>query len=525
MKKIILTLCALVAAFILVPAASAQQTLSEATDSIKSIYKKAQAGDPQAMTIVGSWYYQGKHVDRDYTKAAQWWSKAAKEGDNNAIGFLGLCYQTGHGVKADSIRAFGLYNRSIKAGNKRMLNSIKESADKGNLFSLTYLAQCYQKGIGTKADVYKAAKLYEVAAAKGSIDACRELGVMLLNNKKASEAVAYFKKGAEKDDLACTYYLGKLLLEGRGTTKDETQGIIYLQKAADNGFANAQLTLGRCYYNGAGVRKSPETGFGWLRKASINPTTKGDGPSNAMFDMAQKLVAGDGCALDYENATDWFGESVIRNHSKSFRKLFEADGALYNSPYLTYLHTRAAIAKADFDGALKLAKQLEKSKTAAISATGLTLQGMIYANKNYAKRDLKKAVKLLTKASDKGNAQAKYTLGVMYETGTGVEKDLTKAADLIAAAAKAGDADALCYLGSMYYEGRGIKQDYAKAVKCFSAAGPLLSESAAKLYASCYENGYGGLKADPKKAEEILKNFRQPSLGKLLNLIPAAPAK
>ncbi len=514
MKKAILALFLATASLACPTSMSAKQTLSEATDSIKNIYKQAQAGDANAQVTVGGWFYQGRHVDQNYDTAAQWWAKAAKAGNTKAIGFLGLCYQGGRGVTRDSIRAAGLYTRSLKEGNKELMKSLIESADKGNLFSTVFVAQCYQKGLGVKKDNYKAAAYYEKAAKKGSVDADRELGLMLLNNKQASEAVKYFKAGAAKGDLSSTFYYGKLLTEGKGVAKDPTQGMIYMQKAAEAGFANAQLYLGRAYYEGVGVRKSPETGYSWMLKAARN------GNSNAMYQTAMKEVAGDGTPLDYEEACLWFGKAVANHHGKAFKKAFEADGDLHGSPFLTFMQAKEAIATGKFDIALKKAKELQKSKTAAVSATGTALEGIILCHKDYAKRNLKKGAKLLEKASQAGNATAKYVLAGMYETGTGVDKDSSKAIELLTASAKLGNAQAQSYLGDMLYEGRGVKKDYAKAVKCYQTAGPLITESAAKHFAACYENGYGGLKADKEKANEILKADHSSTLGLLTKLLP-----
>lgn len=493
---------------------SARQTITEATDSIKNIYKQAQAGNPDAQVTVGGWFYQGRHVDQDYDTAAQWWAKAAKTGNKKAVGFLGLCYQGGRGVERDSIRAAGLYTRSLREGNKELMKSLIESADKGNLFSLVYVARCYQQGIGVKKDLHKAAAYYEKASKKGSVDADRELALMLLNNKQDSEAATYFKKAADKGDIPSTFYYGKLLAEGKGISKDPTQGMIHMQKAADADFANAQLYLGRAYYDANGVRKSPETGYSWMLKAARN------GNSNAMYQVAMKEVEGDGTPLDYEQATLWFGKAVAEHHGKAFAKAVNPDGDLAASPYLTFLQAKEAIASDKFDVALKKAKELQKSKKAAIAATGTTLEGIILCNKDYAKRDLKKGAKLLEKASSQGNVTAKYILGAMYETGLGVTKDSGKATDLITQAAKGGNAHAQSYLGDMLYEGRGVKQDYAKAVKCYLTAAPLITESAAKHLAACYEDGLGGLKADKAKAQEILKEDHTPTLPLLVKLLP-----
>lgn len=119
----------------------AQQTIEEATDSIKNIMALAKKGDAVAQNEVGGWYYRGRHVRQNYEEALQWWSKSAKQGNVEAIGNMGLCYQTGHGVGADSLRAVKLYQRSIKDGNKALFNQNVNLAEKGKC--LQQYAYCF----------------------------------------------------------------------------------------------------------------------------------------------------------------------------------------------------------------------------------------------------------------------------------------------------------------------------------------------------------------------------------------------
>lgn len=514
MKKIFLAIVLAITALAYPSNLSAKQTLEEAADSIKNVYLDAKKGVPAAMNTVGNWYYRGRHVDQDYKLAAQWWAKAAKAGDVKAIGNLGLCYQTGNGVEADSVRAAGLYTRSIKEGNKKLLERLVESANKGNVFSQVFVAQCLQNGVGVKKNPEKAAEYYAKAARKGSVDADRELGVMLLNTKKYTDALKYFKDGAKKDDLACTFFYGKMTAEGMGTKKDPVQGMIQMQKAAEGGFANAQLYLGKAYYEGNGVRKDPAQGYKWLRDAAQN------GNSNAMFQTALKLVAGDGCTLDYDQATLWFGKAVAAGHKGAFKKLFAKDGELAESPYLTYLRVRELLAKDQYEEANKALKPLKKSKDKAVALVGESLEAYILCIKDNPKINLKKGVKELAKCAEKGSATADYILGVLYDQGKQVKADKELAVSYLTAATELNNPLAASDLGDMYFEGRGVEQDYYKAVECYRVAGQLITEAAAKHLAACYENGYGGLEPDKKKAETLLKEKYTTNASALFQLLP-----
>ena len=133
---------------------------------------------------------------------------------------------------------------------------------------------------------------------------------------------------------------------------------------------------------------------------------------------------------------------------------------------------------------------------------------------------MKKGIKLLNDAS-KTNAQAIYLLGALYEAGKGVDKNMTIAVDYMTKAADMGYGAAECALADMYFEGRGVEQNYEKAVELYAKASAQgqLTENAAKRYASCYEDGKGGLEVNKDKAADILKTNHKSHVSELLKLI------
>jgi TPR repeat protein len=487
----------------------AQQTLEEATDSIKNILANAKAGNDVAMNEVGGWYYRGRHVKQDYSEAIQWWAKAAKKGNVNAIGNMGLCYQTGNGIKADSVMAQKLYTTSIQKGNKSLFSSIQGQADKGTLFSIVYIATCYQHGVGAAKDVAKAQSYFETGAQKGSVDAQRELGLLLLNTKQADKAYTWFKKAEERGDIPSTFYCGKQLLEGLGVQKDASQGVIYLLKAANSNFGNAQLLVGRSYYEGNGVTKNPEQGFMWIQRAACN------GVTNAQYQLALCYVNGNGCNINFNDANYWFGRCLPKGHKNAFKKAFEKDGVLYGTTYHTYLLGQKAYAEKKFDEALKSFKEVEKAKV----AEGKTMEGVVLANKEYNKYNLKKGIKVLTESA-KTEPFAMYLLGGIYEAGKGVDKNMDTAVKYLKNGANNGSTEAMCYLGDMYYEGRDVEQNYDEAVKYYLLAKCQLTQSAAKHLAACYENGYGGLSVDKTASANLLSGDYKNTLPEVLSLVP-----
>ena len=488
--------------------ASAQQTLEEATDSIKNVLALAKKGDAVAQNEVGGWYYRGRHVKQNYEEALQWWAKSAEQGNVQAIGNMGLCYQTGHGIAADSLKATRLYQRSIKEGNKALFAQNEELAKKGSVFSNMLIASCYQNGLGVAKDVNRAIPYLTAAAEKNCVPAQRDLGMILINGKKAMEAVTWFKKGTENGDIPCTFYYGKMLVEGLGVKANKKEGANYLLKSADAGFPQAMYYVGNCYMNGDGLTKNAEQAVKWYRLAA------GKGVHNAQWALAQCYREGNGTDINYDQALYWYAEAASKGHNRAFKNLIT--DSIAGSPFIAYMKGIKAYTNKDYDEALKQFKVVEKAKI----ADGKVMEAAIIANSSYAKHNMKKGIKLLTDAA-KTSPQAMYLLGNLYEAGKGVDKNMAEAVSHLQKAADMGYGPAECSLADMYYEGRGVDQSYEKAVEWYTKANAQgrLNENAAKRYAACYENGWGGLEVNKDKAAEILKCDYKSHISELLKLI------
>ncbi len=482
----------------LIALASGVASAAELTqDSINAVIKKANAGDERAENIVGTWYYTGDNgLPKDYERAVKWWSRSAKKGNALAVGNLGLCYQTGNGVARDSLTAVKLYKRSIKEGNPSLFNRQQKLADGGNVFSAMLMADCYENGIGTGKDAEKSVHYLEIAANNNCREAVDQIGVRLLNVRRAADAAKWFRKSMEGGDLSSTYYYGKLLMEGNGVDRNTADGFNYMLRAAREGFPMAQYQIGECYLSGNGATKNPETAYGWISKAAAA------GLAKAQFDLGMAYAMGtEAFPADYHLALIWLTKSADNGYARRVASLFKEGGELRATPFYNYvcgmdylLNTR------DFDKALAEFKVVSKAKHVA----GKTMEGVILSSKDYPKYNAKKAAKQLRDAA-KTDPYAAFLLGKMYEEGDGIDKDQDMALKYLSEAADAGNAEAQCYLADMYYEGRVIGQDNIKAVDLYrkAAAAGLLTAQAAVRLADCYANGDGGLQPDATKAEAL----------------------
>jgi TPR repeat protein len=77
---------------------------------------------------------------------------------------------------------------------------------------------------------------------------------------------------------------------------------------------------------------------------------------------------------------------------------------------------------------------------------------------NYAQ-----AATWLRKATEQGDVDGQYNLGLIYANGQGVPQDYAQAISWLRKAAYQGHSLAQAGLGSMYANGQGVAQDYVQA--------------------------------------------------------------
>ena len=108
----------------------------------------------------------------------------------------------------------------------------------------------------------------------------------------------------------------------------------------------------------------------------------------------------------------------------------------------------------------------------------------------YNKGDYQKAVELLKKACDSGEALGCSNLGVLYNKGQGVKQDYQKAVELLKKACDSGDAVGCYNLGILYIDGQGVKQDFSTAKQYYGKACDLGLQLGCDNYRRLNEKGY-----------------------------------
>lgn len=179
---------------------------------------------------------------------------------------------------------------------------------------------------------------------------------------------------------------------------------------------------------------------------------------------------------------------------------------------------RNAWAKLAPDEEALLAAQADEGDTRA-------LMGMAYMRLNPEEEsyDPLRAIILLERAANGGDAEAQYELGKLYEKGIGIAQDTKKALALYRQAADANYADAINDLGFLHYQGGlGIIQDQKLAINYFGQAADLRHPEAMFNYAALIDDGIVAGK-NPKDAAKYLYDALRSGAAEVLNQLLKNP--
>ncbi len=111
-------------------------------------------------------------------------------------------------------------------------------------------------------------------------------------------------------------------------------------------------------------------------------------------------------------------------------------------------------------------------------------------------RDYPRALRLLRRAADQGDAPAAYYLGVMFRSGYGTAADAAQAAHWFDRAARHDIPAAMFMLANAYRDGDGVPRDEARALALYEEAAEHELPEAVQALAMAYQNGELGLKRD-----------------------------
>jgi TPR repeat protein len=151
-------------------------------------------------------------------------------------------------------------------------------------------------------NVPEAIAWYRRAAEKGVPEAQNTLGDHLAQGRGVPQdykaAAEFYRAAADKFPLAAAH-LGDLYCYGYGVAEDGKECAKWYRKAADAGVAHAQSALGGLYSTGMGVDKNDVEASKWFRRAADNGDVLGQ------IGLASAYRAGTGVKQDYVQGYLW----------------------------------------------------------------------------------------------------------------------------------------------------------------------------------------------------------------------------
>lgn len=233
----------------------------KATAEIPDLKKSATNGNTKDQVKLAKYYYSGKGVQKDYTQAWQWFSKAAESDNAEALFYMGEMINKGLGVPQNPGYAAVYYTLAADQGYAEAENAITASG-------LEFEAgKAYYLSADSWLDYKKAFTWMQKAADKGNDWAYEYLGAMYQEGKGVTKSdtkafAAYLKVATNKEhDSVGKLRVGEMYYLGKGVTRDYTKAFEWFVKSAANKNAIAQARVGEMYYQGRGTTKDYTKAF------------------------------------------------------------------------------------------------------------------------------------------------------------------------------------------------------------------------------------------------------------------------
>ncbi len=222
-----------------------------------------------------------------------------------------------------------------------------DAAEQGYALAQFKLGKIYEYGEGVEVDEKQAFMWYKKAAEANNTEAQNYLallysgGFCVEQDEKA--ALYWYERAAENGDDEAKYNAGILYAD----KKRNTEANALFLELAEKGHAPAQGALGDTYYAGDGVAIDFEQAFMWYKKSAES------GYEYACYKLAKLYHKGEGVKQDMETAIYWYEKSAEDKYSKApeaLAKLYEdGDGVEVDAEKAAFWRQRVEELKSDED--------------------------------------------------------------------------------------------------------------------------------------------------------------------------------
>lgn len=196
--------------------------------------------------------------------------------------------------------------------------------------------------------------------------------------------------------------------------------------------------------------------------------------------------------FDYQEGRNFKkGYADVTKDSLAFRIDATEKNTLSATPRILYAYNAGLVEQNNRNYKAAFSYFTEAS-AGGYSEADFALGYMYYAGTDLIKKNTAETVKLWTKAADKNNPNALYSLATLYAKGDGVALNTNEAVLLINKAAALNHLEAICDVGVLYESGQwGVSVNQAEAAKAYTRAANLGHTRGMYLLGVAYYNGIG----------------------------------
>ncbi|XP_057774506.1 F-box protein At1g70590-like [Salvia miltiorrhiza] len=162
---------------------------------------------------------------------------------------------------------------------------------------------------GVQPNLDKALDSFLKAAARGSILAMVDTGLIYWERGKIEDAIVWYRKAAELGDPAGQCNLAISFLQANPPNTKEA--VEWLYKASSAGHARAQYQLALCFHQGQGVEQSVQEAACWYARAAEG------GYARAMYNTSLCYSLGEGLGQSDTLGRKWMRRAADHGHSKA----------------------------------------------------------------------------------------------------------------------------------------------------------------------------------------------------------------
>lgn len=311
-------------------------------EAVKEYKAEADAGDADALYLLGFMYQMGKGVETNLTEAVRLYRMSAEQGNSRGQCALGLMYSFGAGVKTNQAEAIKWILKAAKQNEvhaqvrlgyvyengigveTNLEESVKwyrKAAEQGDALAQHTMGEIYEWGRGVKMDVTEAVKWYRRAAAQGFGPSQDELGwerehAICGETDELQDNLE--RVGKYVRELAAGEFLGKGLrfalgvdfVERVAADKDMVEAAMWLRRSAVRGNVDAQCFWGWCCAKGNGVSQDLPEAMKWIRRAADR------GNFRAQLSLGWCYANGFGVAKSAAESEKWYRKAIAQDVGK-----------------------------------------------------------------------------------------------------------------------------------------------------------------------------------------------------------------